>query len=59
MDILKIELDGQLIVVSHPIDGIKVNKKVVTYRDDNGSREVEFSTSSLARKFVILMLENR
>ncbi|GAB5387019.1 MAG: hypothetical protein Alis3KO_41420 [Aliiglaciecola sp.] len=57
MDIEEIEIDGQLISVSLPVSDLIVDRNTVKYKDANGNCEESFSTSSLARKFMLILTE--
>ncbi|MCW8092119.1 hypothetical protein [Alteromonas sp. ASW11-130] len=57
MDIEEIEIDGQLIVVHLPVNNMNISGRTVSYQDGGGSREQSFSTTSLARKFTLILAE--
>jgi hypothetical protein len=57
MDIEEIDIDGQLITISLPVNNLKIDGKTVSYRDSDGDCEKSFSTPSIARKFMLMLAE--
>jgi hypothetical protein len=57
MDIEEIDINGQLITISLPINNLEIDGKTVSYRDSDGDCEESFSTPSITRKFMLMLAE--